>query len=1099
MPKKKAFNKIISIFLLITTFLVSSDLSGFAREAQAAGTPPQLITPEIDSSSSNTLLLASNGTVWELTDLKGDRVHENYPAMEIKGLNGFKEVIAPKYALKNDGTLWSWDSSRTFQVEGLSNIKDISTEDSFSVALDNDGNVFAWGQNHWGYLGVGDTAVHDGVLQVSALSDITAIATGLAHSLALKSDGTVWAWGSNYNGALGIGSAEYKSVPTQVPGISDAVYIGAGDNQSFVIKRDGTALAWGRNDFGQLGDGTKIDRNTPVQVKNLSGLTVIHGGRDHVIALKSDGTVWSWGSNDLYQLGNGTDIPYSYTPVQVTGLTNVVDIEAEFYTNKALTGDGKLWSWGSGSGGAHGDGLTARRNIPFQSPVDTSPSPIRITSANVPQKHVIFYDYDTGPSYQEILINFSEFLDKDTVNMDNVYLLDDQGHKLTENYYVGVTDLYRSKTIRILPQFLIPGEKYTLKVENIKDILGFKLETPYQVEIEVKIGPNTNNYAKTLSAGGFHSLGQRGDIYAPEKIYAWGDNTFGQLGDGTTIDRPAPVEVKGLSNVTQLSAGGFHSLALKNGEVWAWGNNEYGQLGNDSGKDSLLPIKIANLSDIVEISAGDSHNLALRADGTVWAWGANLSGQLGDGTFIHRFTPVRIENLENIIAISAGGEHNLAIRYDGTVWAWGRNDNGQLGDGSQENRLTPVQIPNLTEVKKISAGWAHSMALKQNNTILTWGDNSLGQLGIGSHKSLSTVPEALSMKGDSIEAGYFSSLAIASDAWDVNLYSWGQDYFQKNMQDPTSTGIKYTPEPVYLQANAISAGGGHSIIFGESLGYNYENRYSGNGLWGWGLNFSGQLGMGHTQHVSIPQFTEMAKLSDKGHPNYFRLAGTNRIETALITSQAGWSYGSQYVILTRSDAFPDALAGAPLAHALGAPILLTNSQNLSAETEEELTRLSPQQVIILGSEGAVSRSIENKLQASAKVTRIGGNDRFETAATIARFMLDNDLYTSNKAVVAYGLDFPDALSVSSIAAYQNMPILLTAKNSLPAPTAAALKELGVQETIVVGGENVISKDVALKLPRMKRLAGARRSPSPKGSAPTPIRFLWPQGTTFLML
>lgn len=1074
MKNKKLSNKVISILLVVIMVGASWSLPSFSQKVEASEIQPLLITPAIDSNPYKTLILAGNGTVWEMMKLKGDSVHKDYPVKEVYGITDVKKVFAPKYALKKDGTLWTWEDHYPKEVKGLANIKDISVESGFTVALDMDGHVWTWGENYHGTLGIGDNDKHEGIMQVTTLSDVTAIATGINHVLALKKDGTVWAWGSNYYGALGDGTNGdrdinfYSSnIPIQVPGITDAVGVGTGDYQSFAIRSDGTALAWGYNIYGQLGDGTNINRNSPGEVKNLSEITEIHGGRDHTIALLADGTVWGWGSNDGGMLGVPWEVRLSsYEPVQIPGLTGIMDLEVEFYTNRALTEDGKLWSWGSGSGGANGDGLTKPSYAPFQTPIDTSPS-IKLVSQNGQETHVIFYDYTSTNTRGSISIKSNVYLERTSVNQDNITLLDSQGNKLTENYGVWLDDL--EKTIKVYLEKLSPGDEFTLKIENLKDPAGFPQGEPFTTEIQVKIAESSNPYIeKYLSAGGFHTLGRIHSSFYEDTIYSWGDNTFGQLGDGTTINRPAPVAVKGLSKVTQFSGGGLHSLALAAGEVWAWGNNEIGQLGNGTYTNSSLPLKVPNLTEIVEISAGDSHNLALKADGTVWAWGANTSGQLGDGTLTHRDTPVQVKNLDKIIAISAGGEHSMAIRYDGILWVWGRNDLGQLGDGTQKSTSIPAQNPNLDNLREISAGGAHSMAVTRDSSIFTWGDNSLGQLGIGPEKAYSATPESLDFRARDIEAGYFSSLAMDLDESGYDLLSWGQDYLLSDFEDPYSDEVKYTPQKVKLDARGISAGGGHSIIYGDGGGE------LGVGLWGWGLNFSGQTGMGHNQHLGVPQYTKLSKLSNRSQANYFRLAGDNRIETAVITSQTNWSYGSPFVILARADDFPDALSGTPLAYALRAPILLTNSKNLSRETEEEIARLSPEMVIILGSEGAISKSIEDKLAESYGVTRIGGKDRFETAAEIASFLLDYGLYTSNKAVIAYGLDYPDALSVSSLAAYQNMPILLTRKDSLPSVTREILEELNVQETYVVGGESVVSSRVQDQLPKGKRLAGANR-------------------------
>src|SRR5579875_2311898 len=160
--------------------------------------------------------------------------------------------------------------------------------------------------------------------QTTGFTGAVGVSAGSRHSLALKEDGTVWGWGSNVDGQLGDGPglATTISFPVQVIGITAAA-VAAGYGHSLAVDSDGTVWAWGDNSVGELGDGTTTDRNTPVQVSGLDNVIGIAAGASHNLAVKSDGTVWAWGSNDMGQLGNGDTGGYSTTPVQVSGgMTN---------------------------------------------------------------------------------------------------------------------------------------------------------------------------------------------------------------------------------------------------------------------------------------------------------------------------------------------------------------------------------------------------------------------------------------------------------------------------------------------------------------------------------------------------------------------------------------------------------------------------------------------------------------------------------------------------------------------------------------------------------------------------------------------------------
>src|SRR5262249_20622054 len=152
----------------------------------------------------------------------------------------------------------------------------------------------------------------------------------------------------------------------------------------------------------------------------------------------------------------------------------------------------------------------------------------------------------------------------------------------------------------------------------------------------------------------------------------WGYNAYGELGDGTKVDRNTPVAVGGLANVTALGGGAYHSLAvLADGSVRSWGGNSIGQLGNGTEADSSTPTVVSGLTNVQAVVGGFYHSLALRTDGTVWAWGADAYGQLGDGlTGTHRDTAAPIPGLTGVTSISAGYGHSLAALADGSVMAW---------------------------------------------------------------------------------------------------------------------------------------------------------------------------------------------------------------------------------------------------------------------------------------------------------------------------------------------------------------------------------------------------------------------------------------------
>jgi alpha-tubulin suppressor-like RCC1 family protein len=299
--------------------------------------------------------------------------------------------------------------------------------------------------------------------------------------------------------------------------------------------------------------------------------------------------------------------------------------------------------------------------------------------------------------------------------------------------------------------------------------------------IPVQIG--TDNTWRYISAGS-DTLALKSD----GTLWAWGRNNYGQLGDGSTIDKNTPVQIGTGNTWKYVSAGGNHTIALKSdGMLWAWGRNNYGQLGDGTTTNKNIPVQIGADHTWRYISAGNYHTIALKSDGTLWGWGWNLFGQLGDGTNTNRKIPVQIGTDNTWSSISAGANHTIALKSDGTLWAWGYNGSGQLGDGTNTNRNVPVQIGTDNTWSYISAG-SDTIALKSDGTLWAWGNNSYGQLGDGTNTNRN-VPVQIGT-GDTwgyISAGNNHTVALKSDG---TLWAWGWNLFGQ-LGDGTNTDKNY--------------------------------------------------------------------------------------------------------------------------------------------------------------------------------------------------------------------------------------------------------------------------------------------------------------------
>lgn len=321
-----------------------------------------------------------------------------------------------------------------------------------------------------------------------------------------------------------------------------------------------------------------------------------------------------------------------------------------------------------------------------------------------------------------------------------------------------------------------------------------------------------------VAAGQNHSLA----IAADPVVYAWGDDTYGQLGPaGSSGAAPAAVALPGGVTPTAIAAGANTSYALgSDGNVYAWGFNGYGDLGNGGTASSASPVEVGIPEPVTAIAAGTNFGLALGASGTAYAWGYGPLGSLGNGASPTSSTPVTVSKPAGasstfaFTAIAAGGLHGLAIGSDDNLYAWGYGYNGQLGNGKYEISNVPVQVAlqGLRPVA-IAGGGYHSLAIVAGGALYAWGDNShdaLGQTGIYSSDTPLVVPLGVGATG--IAAGAFQSFAIGADG---TLYGWGADDAGQLGDGTTASSPVATPTAVALAAGvtptAVAAGADHGL------------------------------------------------------------------------------------------------------------------------------------------------------------------------------------------------------------------------------------------------------------------------------------------------
>ncbi|OXM82828.1 Ig-like domain-containing protein, partial [Paenibacillus rigui] len=384
----------------------------------------------------------------------------------------------------------------------------------------------------------------------------------------------------------------------------------------------------------------------------------------HNVALKQDGSVWTWGYNGSGQLGLG-DSTYRKVPTEVKGAIEGIrfkQVDAGIQFTLALAADKTVWGWGQNNNGELGDETTTRRYTPVQVKDSTDPS-----------------GHLTGVKKIQAGSSFGVALKED----GSVYTWGNN-----QNGELGIGNE-------------VPGSPVPVKVPNLPPIKNIFVR---------------NGYTMAIDTTGL--------------LWAWGEESFGQLGIGT---RPAsdvlersyvPVKVHapnnaaaGWTGVQAMAPGITHVLALKDGKVYAWGSNLYGALGNGNPQIQFAgyPMPVADpndpsgqLSNVIAIGAGWDHSYAIKKDGTVVAWGENGRGQLGDGTTTNRYTPVQVKwqdgrPFDGAAEAEGGDGFGVFTRQDGSVWAMGLNDGGQLGDGTVNMSRFPVKVKLSSSDANLSA------------------------------------------------------------------------------------------------------------------------------------------------------------------------------------------------------------------------------------------------------------------------------------------------------------------------------------------------------------------------------------------------------------
>lgn len=581
------------------------------------------------------------------------------------------------------------------------------------------GYVFCFGDNVNQEVGSG-TGIVSSPARVPGLANVEELAAGADFTCARRANGTVACWGDSDNRQLGQVSTIDSAVPLDIAGITTAVQLAAGEDFACARLLSGEVVCWGDNDNRQLGRGGTgtTDSELPAPVIGVTGAIALAAGGDHACAIVSLGATLCWGDNDNGQLGLGgtstTDVSVGTAPM---GLPSAVELAAGLNHTCAITTSRDVWCWGDNGLGQMGDGTTIDQRAPVRV-IGTNPADLLTAGTNFVCSVTVLgaatcWGQNTNGQLGDGTIT-TRLVPTSVASLPS-------GVTAIEGGEVGTCALFGGGARRC----------WGLS-ENGQ--LGFGL--PRLVVTPTLLTPLAPVEALALSENEYRGGHACAKLMGGD-LRCWGENDFGQLGDGTTVAKPSPTAVSALAGIVldiAVSSGaqGSSCAVLTNGQIHCWGGNGEGQLGDGTQVAHAAPAPATVSVPATSIVAGSDFYCATFMDGAVRCWGNNSNGQLGvTSMMVPRYLlPTVVAGVTAPLALAAGEDFVCALLGNGTVSCWGDNGDGQLGIGmasTTPQQVLPVAVSGLSNVVQLGAGQNHACARTMTGDVHCWGANSFGQ------------------------------------------------------------------------------------------------------------------------------------------------------------------------------------------------------------------------------------------------------------------------------------------------------------------------------------------------------------------------------------